>query len=324
ALGFAALELTTGSSNTGIGFEAGQSISSGYSNLMLGDSAGNITSGNANIGIGASTYFQSLTGSQQLNIGNLIFGNLPATTSAFQLPTSGTLGIGTSTPFGKFAISLNAGDTSFFNNAFTIASSTSGATTTLFNVSNTGSTTIANGVNITSGCFAQNGTCLTPFTGTAASSTLLTDNNTFTGRNAFSLIKLSATSSSLLASDNNGNVIATSTIGSNLISVPSNSLLAGNSAGQIIASSTIGWNLLKGPASSIFAFDASGNPIATTSIGVNYLSGVLPIANGGTNANTQTSNAVNFFNGTSITSSANLTFTGNTLRVGTSTPSTSA
>ena len=82
-------------------------------------------------------------------------------TEGMRLTSGGNLGLGTTSPFGKFAISLNNGDTSFFNNAFLISSSTALATTTLFSISNTGSTTAANGFNITSGCYAVNGVCLT-------------------------------------------------------------------------------------------------------------------------------------------------------------------
>lgn len=51
---------------------------------------------------------------------------------------SGGIGIGTTTPFAKLAISLNNGDSSFYNNAFLVASSTSNATSTLFVVNNSG------------------------------------------------------------------------------------------------------------------------------------------------------------------------------------------
>src|SRR5262249_19192556 len=88
--------------------------------------------------LGTNIFFPSVTGNNQLNIGNILFGTLPATTTGFQLPTSGTLGIGTSTPGGKFAIALNNGDASSNNFAFLIASSTANSTSTLFSVANTG------------------------------------------------------------------------------------------------------------------------------------------------------------------------------------------
>lgn len=59
----------------------------------------------------------------------------------------GNFGLATTTPFGKLAISLNSNDTAYpGNNAFLIASSTSAATTTLFNVTNTGLTTVGNSI----------------------------------------------------------------------------------------------------------------------------------------------------------------------------------
>lgn len=56
---------------------------------------------------------------------------------------AGNVGFGTTTPFGKFAISLQSTDTGYPGNfAFIVASSTASATSTLFSVSNVGSTTI--------------------------------------------------------------------------------------------------------------------------------------------------------------------------------------
>jgi hypothetical protein len=173
---------STGTNNTALGSSAGSGLTTGTDNLFLGvNDVGDtvISTGSNNIGIGYNTYFPSASANNQLNIGNILFGTLPATTTGLVVPTSGTLGIGTSTPFAKFAISLNNGDSSFYNNAFLIASSTGSATTTLFKIDNTGTTTIANGVNILSGCFSVNGTCLSTsgsnyFTNSGASTYLST------------------------------------------------------------------------------------------------------------------------------------------------------
>ena len=85
AIGFGALQAnTTGSNNMSIGFGAGYNISTGYSNIMLGDNTqttGGITTGGGNIGIGPNVFFQSATANNQLNIGNILFGALPATTT---------------------------------------------------------------------------------------------------------------------------------------------------------------------------------------------------------------------------------------------------
>lgn len=70
-------------------------------------------------------------------------------------------GVGTTSPFGAFAIHANNGSTFNGNNLFVIGSSTQSATTTLFAISNTGSTTASNGINLTAGCYALGGACLT-------------------------------------------------------------------------------------------------------------------------------------------------------------------
>lgn len=56
-------------------------------------------------------------------------------------------------------------------------------------------------------------------------------------------------------------------------------LLALDNTGMMISSSTIGWNVLKGAPSSIFAFDQNGAPTATTSIGNSLLpnGGILTV-----------------------------------------------
>src|SRR5581483_8793790 len=94
--------------------------------------------GSSNIAIGYNTFLADATAYNQLNIGNYIFGTLPATTSAsaLALPTTGTLSIGSTSPFAKFTIQTNNGDTA--TTLFAIGSSTASATTTLFSVSNTG------------------------------------------------------------------------------------------------------------------------------------------------------------------------------------------
>lgn len=66
--------------------------------------------------------------------------------------------------------------------------------------------------------------------------------------------------------------------------------------------------------------DVSGNLTCQLATLTSDVSGVLPIANGGTNISAQVSNGINFFNGTQITSSASLVWTGTKYGVGTSTP----
>ncbi len=79
------------------------------------------------------------------------------------LTDTGNFGIGTSTPYAKLSVVGDVVATNFF------------ATST------TASSTFANGINITGGCFAKNGICLTSGSGSSASTTLLADVNTFSG-----------------------------------------------------------------------------------------------------------------------------------------------
>ena len=96
-LGFDAGYSSTGSNNTLLGFSAGQNISSGANNTTLGYQAGyNITTGSKNIAIGASvTDMANNTASNQLNIGNAIFGT--GMTGTVAAP-AGKIGIGTNAP----------------------------------------------------------------------------------------------------------------------------------------------------------------------------------------------------------------------------------
>ena len=80
----------------------------------------------------------------------------------FIVKNNGRVGIGTTSPFALFTIfATTTGSTASPSTLFQIASSSAGtATTTLFSISNTGTTTASNGFNITGGCFALNNTCL--------------------------------------------------------------------------------------------------------------------------------------------------------------------
>jgi Chaperone of endosialidase/Domain of unknown function (DUF5011) len=171
---------------------------------------------------------------------------------------------------------------------------------------------------------------------------------------ATSSVWFTSLASALLAVDNNGKLVATSSIGTNLLTgtlgtINGTNLNAGASITVTAASSTLlndanTWAKLQNftnastsqftATSSVYltsltnallSTDNNGKIVATTSVGVNYLTGVLPIGNGGTNQASQTTNGVNYFDGTHITSSNLLAFLASgTLFVGTSTPSTSA
>ena len=84
--------------NVAIGYQAGyNATTSANNNILLGyRAADNLTSGANNIVIGYDVDIASTTGSNQLNIGNLIFGtSLDGTGTTL---SSGNVGIGTSTP----------------------------------------------------------------------------------------------------------------------------------------------------------------------------------------------------------------------------------
>lgn len=90
--------------NTALGYRAGYSAQTGASNnILLGyQAADNLTTGANNIVIGYDVDIASTTRSNQLNIGNLIFGTgVDGTGTSL---SSGNIGIGTTTPGSRFAI----------------------------------------------------------------------------------------------------------------------------------------------------------------------------------------------------------------------------
>lgn len=154
-IGYKCLKSVTGNRNTAVGDESLSSLSSGTDNSTLGYAAGlalNTTSF-ANIIIGAEVEAPKNPGNQQLNIGNVIYGtSMYSTLSGSSQPTkNGDIGIGTSTPWGKLAISFNSGDTAT-SSQFVIASSTPTATTTLFRIDNVGHFYASSTNPVISGC----------------------------------------------------------------------------------------------------------------------------------------------------------------------------
>ena len=300
-------QLNGGSYNVAFGDSAGGALTTGSQNVFIGSISGTastITSGSNNIGIGFNTLFQSATADNQLNIGGFIYGNLPATTTVFKLPTSGALGIGSSSPFAKLSIQTNNGDTA--TSLFAIGSSTASATTTLFSVNNTGSTTIANGVNITAGCYAINGTCLSlsSFAGTLAVANGGTGSTTLSGilvGNGTSAVKTLVVGSGLTF---DGTTLATSGTGITSIG-PAGQLQTGGT--QTLATSTTGsdftitassntitFNLPTASASNRGALSSAdwttfNNKISSTSLsagtGISYSSVTGVIANTGVTSN---------------------------------------
>jgi hypothetical protein len=202
-----------------------------------------------------------------------------------RIQSGGNVGIGTTTPSRLLTISsasapqLALTDGTASSNAWTLrsisnslffATSTYSATSTVAMLSFSGTngaatfgsratTTFTGGVNITTGCFAVNSTCVG--SGSSASSTLLSDNNTFTGNLTFT--KATTTAFAITSLTNR-----------------------------------------------ILSTNANGSVVATTSIGTNYLTGVLAIANGGTNASSQTSDGIAYYDGSKLTTNSTLSYNG--------------
>jgi hypothetical protein len=341
AIGQLALQQTTGSNNTALGYRAGVSISTGYSNILIGDAVdlNNLTKGGGNIGIGSNTFFASSTANNQLNIGGILFGTLPATSTSFQLPTSGAIGIGTSTPSAYFAISANNGLIAPSNLLFLISSSTAAATTTLFSIANTGvltsnasatstfaaglqttalnvtsgTSTFANGLNISAGCIAISGTCLTSSAG------LLSSNNTWTGLNTFNtggiIVNASSTFTAPLTLVNASTTNFTfsgATWFPNIV----NSLLSTDANGKVSATSTP-------TASSFFATSTSvasqfpyASSTAISASGTGFFGSL-----GGTSVSSLTANFLPKWN-TGTFANSNIIDTGTNVGIGTTSPQT--
>lgn len=122
AIGQNSLYSTTGSENVGIGGSVGFLVT-GSDNTMIGFKAGqNNTSGNYNIILGSNINAPVVSGSQQLNIGRVIFGtkmsNDAIETGGSTAFAGGRIGIGTTTPVNTFAVQGGA----FFTSSVTASS----------------------------------------------------------------------------------------------------------------------------------------------------------------------------------------------------------
>ncbi|MDB5187644.1 MAG: hypothetical protein JWO50_164 [Candidatus Kaiserbacteria bacterium] len=101
--------ITTGSGNTVIGGSAGGTTGgaiTGNSNIIVGSGSSNITSGSNNIMIGNLLNTASSTDNYQMNIQNILYGKNNSGTAL--TASTGQLGVGTSTPWGRFSIAAAA------------------------------------------------------------------------------------------------------------------------------------------------------------------------------------------------------------------------
>ena len=151
------------------------------------------------------------------------------------------------------------------------------------------STTIANGVNILTGCFSVNGTCIANSSFSTTSATYWLSQNT---GNAFS-----TTSASAFLALNQG--FAFSTTSAALVATPAARHQRTTSSSmpppptssrppphQPTSSTNASFGTLKLPnlGNAILSTNATGAVVASSSIGVNYLTGTLGVGNGGTGA----------------------------------------
>ncbi len=135
---------TTGGNNAGYGINSGYGLTTGNNNTLIGPSDSvvasynQVTTGSNNISIGNNVAVASPTASNQLNIGNLIYGTGLNGTGA--TISGGNVGIGTIAPDKKLEVNLGTSDALrlTYND-----SDGSAANYTDFNVSSVGSLTIA-------------------------------------------------------------------------------------------------------------------------------------------------------------------------------------
>lgn len=139
---------------TELGMKAGYN-NTGWNSTFLGELSGyNNTTGNNNIAIGYNALMPSATASNQLNIGNIIFGSgLTATSTSYTtIPSlTGSIGISTTTPYATLSIQTNASS----GDALAIATSSGAA---IFGVDNDGHTWTSGPAPAISSCGTGTGT----------------------------------------------------------------------------------------------------------------------------------------------------------------------
>lgn len=285
AIGYKALSLETSSAgNTAVGASALGYTNAGAGNVAVGDSAGGLTTGNrsifvglragegvtsgsGNIIIGSNVTLPTLTDSNVLNIGNILWGTgtysgAPAISSS---PVANAkIGVGTSTPFAKLSVHALNGETT--PTLFAVSSSTSSTIATLFSVNNIGSTTLASTFGGCSGTQALN----TNANGTIVCGTVSSGSGTVT-----SIANGGGLNFSVSPITTSGTI--TAQVGTS--SVPTQGGLAYWTG--IGTPSTLGTVATGTLSTGTTGLTLSGSPTLVN--GASTLAGTLAIANGGTN-----------------------------------------
>lgn len=287
---------------------------------------------NANNNVGGAIVFKR-TGTNSM--GELQFLNKQNVTGSGQLTTSmlisdtGNVGIGTTSPYAKLSV---VGQTvaEYFTGTSTTATSTfgGGARSTIFNATSaTASSTFANGINLTSGCFSINGTCVSGSGGSG--------NVTGTGVAGYLSAWTSSTNLVATGSPTVGYVMATSTTAastfpyasttqlttSGTLELPNGTAPTLNHVAQlafdttsgnlVVATSTVGSFVAASATTTLYSFTASTSPITS---GTNIDMPSHPLAQAATalwcKVSSGTSIQINLSDGTNDTNTITCTTTG--------------
>lgn len=260
-----------GADNTLFGFQSGNGVTLGSRNVLFGPSTiaasmAQITTGSNNISIGNDVAVASPTASNQLDIGNFIYGTGLSSTGS--TVSNAFIGLGTTSPFALLSLTGSAGGTS---NLFAISTSTSGfATTTALTIDQNGNLSLLNGgsLNVSGGLtVTPPGNPITSFI-VSALGNIGAGINTLVGTNFFTIATTSANAFSI--QDGYGtqvlNTVTASTTGSifTVAATTSPSLTSAiklfdvDQYGHLTASST-------GPAAPTISCSPSGGTLAASS-----------------------------------------------------------
>ncbi|OGZ46311.1 MAG: hypothetical protein A2844_02630, partial [Candidatus Ryanbacteria bacterium RIFCSPHIGHO2_01_FULL_48_80] len=308
--------------------------------LTLTHATGTFAGDGIRMNFGTSTYPTTTTGVLTGTfIGNFL-NFLTGTTSRLVVNAAGNLGIGTSSPY----FGLTVGSSTYITGGLGVGrgTTTSGVieTTGIINVGGSGTSTFANGINATTGCFAQNGTCLvtgvgsvsnsdgtltiSPTTGNVIASLNLGSTNTWTGGQTFNLSTSTAATSTYLQA--NYATLSTSSIGN---------LLAGTLTATSTSASSSFQNLLfvqgqgTGLSLSNLTVSSATNLNTLTASGLSTLTGGI-LANSSTSTitnltmilSTSTQATTTYLNVSTLASTSQLTINGGLVTYGRSSTST--